>query len=298
MFTKKVASEAQDLRTSQEELIQSIRGLQHAAWLNTVGQNLQCWRALLSEPRLADPRRLERFGHKCYSQNDEDGILLEIFNRIGVEHSTFIEFGVGNGLENNSLLWLVQGWRGLWIDGGAQDAQSIRARFADRIAARQLHFRQAHITAESIDQEFVAAGMTGGIDLLSIDIDGNDYYVFEAIRSVSARVVVIEYNGKFPPPVRWRMPYSPHHHWDGSDWFGASLQSMDDLFAARGYGLVACNITGANAFFVRNDLLGEGRFHAPYTAANHYQPTRYFLTGGLFQHIGGHPPAPGMAIVG
>jgi hypothetical protein len=74
MFTKKrVAPDAQDLRPPHEELVQSIQALQPPAWLNTVGQNLQCWRALLSEPKLADPRRLERFGHKCYSQNDEDG---------------------------------------------------------------------------------------------------------------------------------------------------------------------------------------------------------------------------------
>lgn len=297
MFDKKLTSEVQGLRSSHEALSQGLQALQQASLLGAIGQQFQCWRTLLAEQRLADPRRLERYGHKCYSQNEEDGILLEIFNRIGVRHRTFIEFGVGDGLENNTLFWLAQGWKGLWLDGDPANRDAIQARFADRLASGQLLFRQAHIAAENIDGEFVAAQMTGEIDLLSIDIDGNDYYVFDAIRSVSPRVVVIEYNSKFPPPIRWRIPYSPQYRWDGSDWFGASLQSMEDLFSARGYGLVGCNICGANAFFVRNDLLGDDLFHAPYTAANHFHPTRYFLTIGLFQHLGGHQPSPRPAIV-
>ena len=102
------------------------------------------------------------------------------------------------------------------------------------------------------------------------------------------RVVVIEYNAKFPPPARWRIPYSPDYLWDGSDWFGASLQSLADLFGRRGYGLVACNVTGSNAFFVRRDLLSD---HFPLVddLRQLYQPARYFLTPGLFNHLAGAP---------
>ena len=279
------------------QALENLRGLTPATWYGTIAENLQAWRLLLADERFADPRRLERHGAKSYSQNDEDGILAEIFRRLGIEVATFIEFGVGNGLENNTVLWLKSGATGLWIEGDPNSAAAIQSKFAQQIASGQLRFRQSIITTSNIDSEFVSAGMIGDIDLLSVDIDGNDYYVFDAIRSISPKVVVIEYNAKYPPPIRFRIPYTPEHRWDGTDWFGASLQSLEELFAARGYGLVGCNLTGANAFFVRNDLINEQRFHPPFSAANHYQPARYYLTFGLFQHIGGHPadPRPGVS---
>ena len=282
----------ENLRATQAAMHDTLRGLNPAIWYGTIGQNLQAWRLLLADERFADPRRLERHGAKSYSQNDEDGILVEIFKRLGIEVSTFIEFGVGNGLENNTVLWLKSGAKGLWIEADPNSAAAIQSKFGAQISSGHLRFRQAIITAENIDSEFVSAGMSGDIDLLSIDIDGNDYYVFDAIRSVSAKVVVIEYNGKYPPPIRFRVPYAPDYRWDGTDWFGSSLQSFEELFAARGYGLVGCNMTGSNAFFVRNDLINEQRFQPPFTAANYYQPARYYLTFGLFKHIGGHPPDP------
>ena len=95
------------------------------------------------------------------------------------------------------------------------------------------------------------------IDLLSIDIDGNDYYVFKAINNINPRVVVIEFNAKFPPPMEWIMPYNPTHIWDGTDNQGASLQSLVNLGKTKGYNLVATNLNGVNAFFVREDLCGD-----------------------------------------
>jgi hypothetical protein len=88
MFDKKLTSEVQGLRSSHEALSQGVQALQQASLLGAIGQHCQCWRTLLAEERLGDPRRLERYGHKCCSQNEEDGILLEIFNGIGVRHRT------------------------------------------------------------------------------------------------------------------------------------------------------------------------------------------------------------------
>ena len=123
------------------------------------------------------------------------------------------------------------------------------------------------------------------LDLLSIDIDGNDYFVWEAITAIEPRVVVIEYNSKFPPPMRWTIRYDPAHEWDGSDQFGASLQSLADLGIRKGYRLVGCNITGTNAFFVRADLAGD-HFVEPPDAATLYQPPRYSLCSSFDT---GHP---------
>lgn len=252
-----------------------------------LAQYLSWWQDFREGERRKSPLLPVLWGHRGYAQNDEDGIVHEIFRRIGVHDRTFFEIGVGNGTQNNSLFWLKQGWRGAWIEGSPDNAQFIRRAFARATAGGGLHFQERMVSAENINELVAAAGFAGReVDLLSIDIDGNDYYVFERLTVLDARVVVIEYNAKFPPPTRWRIPYAPDYVWDGSDWFGASLQSLCDLFQQRNYALVGCNVTGSNAFFVRNDLL-EDRFPCLGEIEKLYQPARYFLTPGLFNHLAG-----------
>ncbi len=259
----------------------------HLAWQQLVAQYLRYWREFKEDERRKSPLLPVLWGHKGYSQNDEDGIIQEIFRRVGTGSRTFVEIGVGNGMQNNSLYWLKQGWRGAWVEGNGENARFIRQAFSGTLAQRQLHFQEAMVSAENINALIAATPFHGReIDLLSIDIDGNDYYVFERLDALDARVVIIEYNAKFPPPARWRVPYAPDFAWDGTDRFGASLQSMADLFEKRRYALVACNVTGSNAFFVRQDLVGD-RFPCVGDIEKLYQPPRYFLTPGLFDHLGG-----------
>lgn len=246
---------------------------------------LQFWRQLLEDERRKSPDLPILWGHKAYSQHDEDGILQEVLGRVGVKSRTFLEIGVGNGLENNTLFWLKQHWRGAWIEGAGGNVSFIRQAFATAIASGQLHVTQAMVSAENVDELVSATPFAGcEIDLLSIDIDGNDYYVFERLQIVRPRVVVIEYNARFPPPARWRIPYSRDFVADGSEWFGASLSSMNELFERSGYSLVGCNITGSNAFFVRHDLLNS-RFPCIGDIRALYQPPRYYLTFGLFARL-------------
>lgn len=224
--------------------------------------------------RLKNKKCLEYYGFKVYSQNEEDGIIEEIFNRIGTTNKIFIEFGVQNGLESNSHYLLFKGWHGLWIDGGEAYVKEIREKFAPVLASGQLKVVQAFITRENINELFIASGIEGEIDLLSIDIDGNDYHVWKAINVVKPRVVVIEYNGKFPPNCDWKQAYNRYHIWDGSDWQGASLKALELLGRQLGYQLVGTNLNGGNAFFVRQDLVGD-LFIEPATAENLYNPVRY-----------------------
>ena len=242
--------------------------------------------SLLDSPRNADERRLLKSGYRVYSQADEDGILHEIFRRIGEGKRTFLELGVGNGLENNTLFLLIQGWSGIWIEGSERKATASRKKLAAQISEGRLQIVQNFITAPAIDKKI--ADLTGGrdIDLLSVDLDGNDYYILEAIRSISPRVIVAEYNSKFPPDVPWIIEYNEAHRWDGTDYFGASLKSLELLLSGRGYSLVGCSMLGTNAFFVRTDLVNDSRFCVPFTAENHYEPSRYFLLPA-FQT--GHP---------
>ncbi len=115
----------------------------------------------------------------------------------------------------------------------------------------------------------------GELDLLSIDIDYNDYWIWRALTVVKPRVVIIEYNASFPPPISLVVPYEPKATWQvGTNYSGASLEAMTRLAHTKGYSLIGCNFTGINAFYVRNDLIRDDIFLKPFTAERHYEPLR------------------------
>jgi len=225
--------------------------------------------------RLKDPIRLERFGYKVYSQNDEDGILSEIFKRIGITNKKFIEFGVQSGLECNSHFLLHKGWRGLWLEGSLAYCKQIHNNFKEPIANRQLDVVNAFIDKDNINDLIKNRGYNGNIDLLSIDIDGNDYHVWKAINCVQPMVVCIEYNAKFPPDFEWIMKYDSNYVCDSGDKQGASLKSLEILGTELGYQLVCTNLNGVNAFFVKKEL-AKDLFVQPATAENLYNPPRCY----------------------
>jgi hypothetical protein len=256
--------------------LQGLTRLLEAPALLCAQQLQDALETLRKDARYADPRNLVPFGRKVYSQNDEDGIIGEIFRRIGVTDRSFIEFGAGNGLENNSYALLFHGWRGTWIEGSEPAGADIRQGLSNTIAAGLLRVVTSFITRENIDSLLSPSGGRREVDLLSVDIDGNDFHVFDAITVVNPRVVAIEYNAKFSPPILFCMDYDANHVWSGDDCFGASLKFLELEFRRKGYALVGCNLTGVNAFFVREDLVAD-QFLPPFTAENHYEPARYHL---------------------
>jgi hypothetical protein len=139
-----------------------------------------------------------------------------------------------------------------------------------------------YINAENINDVFKDNGFEGEIDLLSIDIDGNDYYVFDAVSVINPRVVIVEYNCKFPPECDWKMGYDRDYEWDGSDGHGASLKAFEELGLRKNYQLVGTNYNGINAFFVKKDLAAD-LFPFPATAENLYNPWR------SVRYVSGHP---------
>ncbi len=251
-------------------------------------QLLRYWADELSTPRHADPKRLVRYGFKTYSQSDEDGIIQEIFNRVGTSNRIFVEFGVESCVECNSVKLLVEGWRGLWLEGSAPRIAQIGKNFQAFLAERRLTVSEAFVAAENINALLEQGGVAGEIDFLSIDIDNNDYWVWKAITVIKPRVVVIEYNAALRPPLSLVVPYDPERRWDGSNYFGASLEALVRLGHSKGYRIVGCNFSGANAFFVRDDIAGN-HFLDPATAEEHYEPPRYFFA----MLKGGHAPRPG-----
>jgi hypothetical protein len=245
----------------------------------------------LAAERYADPRRLSRHGYKVYSQNDEDGLIAEIFRRIGAPNRTFVEFGVDKGRECNTLWLLAQSWRGLWIEANEAACADISARTAHLISGGRLRLANELVAAENIDA-IIARELAGvEVDFLSIDIDFNDYWVWRAIGAITPRAVCVEYNAAWRPPVSIVTPYDPKKRWNGTNYFGASLAALTVLAREKGYALVGCCLAGVNAFFVREDLL-QDNFFAPNVVEEHYEPARYFLC----RLKAGHPPGFGKLV--
>lgn len=278
-----------------ENLLQSLVQItNYHAVRNDLGIQMQLqrfWADELAKPRNADPKRLLRHGFKVYSQCDEDGIIQEIFRRIGTGNRVFVEFGVETGVECNTVKLLVEGWRGLWLDGSPANVAQIQNHFSVFVKGGKLQVIQSFITAENINSLITQGGVTGDIDLLSIDIDHNDYWVWQAIDIVKPRVVVIEYNATLRPPMSAVVPYEPAQTWNGSNYFGASLEALVRLGRKKGYRLVGCSFGGANAFFV-HDAFAADHFLDPPTAEEHYEPARYFF--GML--TAGHQARPGLFV--
>jgi hypothetical protein len=191
------------------------------------------------------------YGNKCFSQTDEDGITLEIINRLKLNNGNFIEFGVGDGMENNTLILLTLGWKGYWF--GGQDLNFSLGK------SNKLTFEKIWITNENIiDLCRRVLDKVPKIDLISIDLDGNDYHIVKKIleNNIFPSVFIVEYNAKFFPPIEFVIDYKSDHTWDGDDYFGASLASFNILFERFNYSLICCNSdTGANSFFIKKEFM-------------------------------------------
>jgi hypothetical protein len=272
-------------------IIRELRAIHHSLGLigeaTTVSAAVNAVRLfdldLKNHPRYGTKKRLHPFERAVNSQNGEDGILHEIFARIGATDRFFVEVGVADGTECNTSFLLALGWSGCWIDGRSMYEPVLKNRADLRQRLRTL---QAFVTRENIHQLFGSLAIPPEFDLLSLDIDQNTYYAWEGLREYRPRVVVVEYNSNLPPDVEWKVNYDPNQVWDGTNRYSASLKSFELLAKSLGYSLVGCDFNGVNAFFVRDDLLGD-RFEAPFTAENHYEPPRFALA--RFRR--GHAPA-------
>lgn len=233
---------------------------------------------VLSGTRYHDPRHLCRFEAQVYSQHGEDGIISEILGRIGVTNRHFVEIGVGDGEENNTLYRLAHGWTGHWFEANAASIQRIRRTFATELASRQLSVVHARMAAENAAAIMRQYHVPVAFDLLSLDVDRNTSHLWRALSGLAPRIVVIEYNAAIPRDDAWEVEYRSDAPWDGSLYFGASLASLQALGAQLGYVLVGCELSGTNAFFVRRELVND-RFVGPFTAAAQYEPPRYYLVG-------------------
>lgn len=214
---------------------------------------------------------------KIHSQFGEDGLLLHFFSKIGAPNKTFIEFGIEDGTECNAAnLALHFGWGGLFLEGS--DSLADRARlFYHRehaIPADHVKIRTAFITRENVNDLFLQNGLRGEIDFLSVDVDGVDYWLYEAITVVQPRLVVLEFSTTYGPNRSLTVPYEPaferYAKHPSGYYQGASLLALTKLAERKGLVLVGCGTAGANAFFVRRDLAAAAGLPT-YTAAEAYE---------------------------
>jgi hypothetical protein len=196
-----------------------------------------------------DDRGLTRYESRVSSQNGEDGVIAEILVRIGgPRRRWFVEFGASTGDEGNCVLLADRGWSGLFMEPDAEAFAALEAKYRDR---DDVITRRASVTADNVEELLAAARTPPDLDVVSIDIDGNDYWIWERLVAFAPRVVVIEYNANLPLDRRLVMPRDDRHAWDGTDYVGASLGALRALGKDKGYELVHTESTGVNAFFVR-----------------------------------------------
>lgn len=237
------------------------------------------YRALKTELASRQPGNLALQGFKVYSQNDEDGILEAIFARVG-GNRTFLEIGLQDGTECNTLYLMLQGWRGGWIEASTAQCQKIREDLGTGLVPGRFQLIEGFARANNISHLYKGiCELVGEKDLalFSLDIDGNDIYVLEALLAAGARpdVLCLEYNGKFPPPLNISVAFDEERGWAYDDYAGSSLQAFADLLKPYGYGLVTCNLLGVNAFFVKKDIASDLSLHEPIEV---WQPLRTYLT--------------------
>jgi hypothetical protein len=258
-----------DALTREQALRQALDGIHHELvsirqWVRADGV-----RRLLERFDPESPA-LTRHELGAFSQNGEDGVLLEILARIGLRHGSFAEIGASSAQSNCILLCDVLGWGGLFADASAEEHAALERKYRHRPDVRTVH---ARVTRQNVTALLRDAGVPADVTVLSIDIDGNDYWVWEGLEGYRPAVVIIEHNASLDPRRCLVQPYDPDRRWDGSAFFGASLGALRRLGASRGYRLVAVELTGTNAFLVREDLA------QPFAAEVAPRAANYLLSG-------------------
>lgn len=198
---------------------------------------------------------LREYENRVTSQQGEDGVIQKILQEIGVTNQIAVEFGALDGETDNTFLLKRMSWRVFQMNG----------------EPRTPDIHKAWITAENCNDIFKQLSIPKEFDVLSIDVDFNDYYIWEALE-YRPRLLVIEFNASIPPTESRVVKYEPHRHWDGTNYFGASLLALEKLSKKKGYSLVYVENMGVNAFFVRDDCLNT---LTALTAEEAYKPPQY-----------------------
>lgn len=185
-----------------------------------------------------------------FSQSGEDGVIQKLLQVIPPTSHYVVDFGCSDGVtySNSRRLITHDGWSGLLMDGSHAAILQAKTAFAEYPKAKVV---ETFVYPGNVETLFEQYGVPQDLDVLSIDIDSNDYYVWKVIHDYHPKIVIIEFNSAFPPPQKKVVQFHPMNYWDGdSDYFGASIQSLYELGKKKGYELVHCSSMGINLIFV------------------------------------------------
>jgi hypothetical protein len=205
-------------------------------------------------------KNLKDYEFKVFSQWGEDGIIQHLIKSIEIKNKTFIEFGVEDFFESNCRFLLMKDdWKGFVIDGSTSNIQRLKNSYF--YWKHQLEAIDAFITGDNINDLLSKSGFSNDIGILSVDVDGNDYYILQAITNFNPRILICEYNPVFGSTRKISIPYQSDFHrtkaHSSNLYWGASLGAMTYLAGKKGYALVGTNTAGNNAFYIRKDLLND-----------------------------------------
>lgn len=237
--------------SEQRKTLERLEKIHLALGLNQAEANLQ-----------KKSKMIRDYGFGVFSQWDEDGIIQYLLSKLPEIPKTFIEFGVENYIESNTRFLIMKDhWRGLIIDGSKEHIDYIKR--SDLYWKSELIAEHAFITVENIESIFQKHGFVGDLGMLSIDIDGNDYWILNKISIVNPVILIVEINNLLGYKNSLTVPYDPEFmrhkkHYSGL-YFGASLKAVYDLAKKKGYSFVGCNEIGNNAFFIQDRY--ADRFH-------------------------------------
>lgn len=225
-------------------------------------------RTIANQNRMSIVDSLHDAEFKVFSQFGEDGIIQYLQQLVIKNESEkrFIEFGVENYLESNTRFLLVNNnWRGLVFDGSRENIESIKSQ--EFYWRNDLTAKNAWIDRDNINDLIKSEGFDGEIGILSVDIDGNDYWVWESIEVVNPIIVIVEWNSLFGDKAAISIPYSPSFqrteaHFSNL-YYGASIAALHHLGEKKGYKLIGSNSAGNNLFFVREDRMGPLKALSP-----------------------------------
>ena len=212
-------------------------------------------------PRLSDT------GFRVFSQFEEDGKLLFIFAAMGLSSGTFVDIGAADGINSNCAnLALNFGWHGVFIDGNRGNIRRGEKFYSEHPDTRLYpsKFVHAMVTRENVNDLLRTANVPADVDLMSIDIDGNDYWVWDAIDAITPKVVIIETHIEFGSRSIV-VPYDKTYVYPGKhpDYHGASPAAMKKLANKKGYRLVGSNDYGFNTIYVRTGLVEDALPEVP-----------------------------------
>jgi hypothetical protein len=215
---------------------------------------LAAWGVLAYRLLQRRPVDLQAFERSVFSPAGEDGVLEKIFEIVPPATHFLVDLGAGDGVSGSSSRHLIadKGWSGLLVENGEKTAAELAARYAQ---AKGIKTLRTLIDPGDIEIVLDRNGVPRDLDLLIIGLRSNDWYVWRAIRDFRPKVVQIQYNAAFVPPQTMVIEYHPLNYWDGSIYFGASIQSLYNLGQGKGYQLVYANQAGTNLFFVEAQYL-------------------------------------------